>query len=218
MLTNAQLLIYSSLILLAVIIVLALTKLKKRAAKKLLEQEDRSGRNGIEFKTLEAFMMHLPEYCIKDDIASRLLRHTLETVGAEFQQRVFVDTTGGADKTCWLRKKGNTFIHEKGFYFDPIYYTKPIVYHFKDDSRPIVDKANDAGWQNSDMCSRYIFSAVNTADINARKGDRNNLLMIAGAIILAILIVGFVSYNGTQQEKAHYETLYNLINQTRGGY
>lgn len=183
---------------------------KRYASKKILEREERASSEGVEFKTLETFMMHLPAYCIKDDVMSHYTRKALESVGAEYQQRVFVDSEGGDDKTFWMRKKGNTFIHEKGFYFDPRFYSKKIVYHFKGDSRPIVDMANDKAWINPDMCSRFIYSAVNTEDMKP-KIDKNFLMIIAGVLALGVLIAIVVSYTAMNQEQQHYDTVYNYL-------
>lgn len=212
--TPYQIFIWLSIAIIITILILIIRYWRKKKIKKMMDREDvlALSENGIRFKTLDAFMMHLPDYCIKEDIASKMIRKTMESLGAEFQKRVFIDTEGGKDKALYLRKKSNIFINEKGGYLDPRFYTKDIVYHFKHDLRPVIDMANDDAWINPEMNSRFFCSALNTTDMNARKKNDEMMLYIGLAVVGLLIISIILNYTAMTQESDHYRAVYNYLN------
>jgi len=148
-------------------------------------------------KRFMEFIQDLPIYQIDDDIFSSIIRSTLGKGGANYQQVVLHDSSSVDDVMIWVRKEGNSFIHNKGVYLFPWEFQKTVLHWDIQDCRPMEDKSPQAQWESPKMNARYFWGMLNSVAMNKEQPkDYDTKMMIVIALSgLAVLISVYIAYN-----------------------
>lgn len=193
---------------------------QKQVATNAVKNEEENAKKH-KYNTFQEFLQDCPKYQIDDSYIGKIIRNIYVSAGAKFQQFVWIDLNDPSDETAWIRKKGESLIHDGGTYVMPTKSEKKIQYFFKNDMRPIFDQANDIDWKNPDAVAEVVTGLCNTANMNAMRqsatgGDMTKyiLITIAASALTVILLLGFMY----QYDKANGQTVEMLkliINQTQ---
>lgn len=172
------------------------------------------------YESFEDFLQDCPEYQVKSDFMTDMIRKIYSGLGMDFQQYVFIDKGDPVDKTAWLRREKHKVIHEKGTYFLPWNSEKKIIYFDIQDSRPLIDLTEEMDWRNGDMCADVVTAVTNNNNMRDLRGEQesgklNMYILGLGALIVISIIVSYsISKQIDANQQAVLEQLKIIANQT----
>jgi hypothetical protein len=190
---------------------------KSGYVKTILKDELDSSKAGQKYATMEDFLKDCPKYQIDTDFLGNIIRNLLISTGAKFQQFVWVDRNAPSDETAWIRREGETLLHDKGTYVLASKSDKKIQYYFKNDMRPIIDQSDEIDWRNPDAVADVVTGITNSksmAGLNPHEDKGIWNIITLCLVFLALIGIVALYYHGTQQDK-QLVAIWDLVNSTR---
>lgn len=191
-------------------------RIKKNNVRKEVKQEELKAIEGHKYKDFKEFLKNAPKYTIDETQTGKLLRLMMESVGAEFQQYVFIDKSSPVDKTAWLRRDGNILLHSNGTYLLPWDSQKEIIYFDIQDMRPLIDRTKDMNWFNPDACADIVTAITNAHTMEGMQGN-DGLAKLIYIIIAAIVINILLSIVGIYAATETADSVKTAIDLVKSG-
>jgi hypothetical protein len=191
-----------------------------REVRKIIKNELICAREGTKYESFQEFLKDCPEYQLKTGSIDTTIRNIFRSFGVVYQQYVFIDPSSVKDKTAWLRRDGDTLIHEKGTYCPAWESEKEIQYFDIHDMRPLIDKTKDMDWKNQDAVADVVTAITNARSMLGLSGDNSSKLILIVVVLsaIAIIIAGAGIYMQIENQKQSVlvlEKIYNVVNQTQ---
>jgi hypothetical protein len=195
-------------------------KIYRKELKTQSDNELKSAKAGTKYESFQEFLKDCPEYQLKSGSIDTTIRNIFRSFGVRYQQYVFIDPSAVTDKTAWLRREGDTLIHEKGTYCPAWESEKEIQYFDIHDMRPLIDKTKDMDWKNQDAVADVVTAITNARSMLGLSGDNSSKLILIVVVLSAIAIIlsGAGMYMQIQNQKetvAVLKQIYTVVNQTQ---